>query len=187
MPLMKANRLQKLSSLTPGTGFCYYLMHYQVKEHLEHNNDFPAIDDKFVLGQEFYDEVEKDIEFLEKVVADTRKMVVIDGIKKKETYMGSNKVECHKITLQKLKYVKRFVAKDNPQRNQFLPNQKLPDDLQLFPKEYTNKHANDTWGMAEIMGIPIFCFYSSQRRLMQKLAKCLHNLQNTLAILCFPV
>jgi hypothetical protein len=66
------NRMHELSNLTPGNGFCYYLMHYQAKLYLLHlqnhpnepdDSYFPEITKNFQNSEEFKCELQKEIEY----------------------------------------------------------------------------------------------------------------------------
>jgi hypothetical protein len=71
---LKKERLHFLSRKTPGTGFCFYLMHYQAYQFSsnflkDRTTTFPEVTADFVLGEEFKTLVKEDIDYFQKEIA----------------------------------------------------------------------------------------------------------------------
>ena len=147
---LSKNRLQVLSHKTPGTGFCYYLMHYQAykfsSEFLnveEGTTTFPEVKADVVLGEEFKKLVKEDIDYFQKEIAASSQETDFD------------KPDCeiaqYKVIVQKLKAVLHFIETE---KKTILPNEPFPEEFVEYKDIELSNHERSLWGNNVGMGVP---------------------------------
>ena len=157
----KGHKAELYSSKTPGTGYCYYLMHYQAMQYLLHREDgFPDVDKSCIFSAEFRSCVATDIEMLSNHIRSATTIAVdninVRGTDNTEVVVPLQEVELCKIYLQKLRYIFSVISDEQNIQNQvfFLPLKQIPEGFfELSGPKKEGDMDFQTWGVPKTMGI----------------------------------
>jgi hypothetical protein len=137
-----------MSRKTPGTGFCFYLMHYQAYQFSSNfikdgTTTFPEVKAAVVLGEEFKTLVKEDIDYFQKELAASSQETDFD------------KPDCeiaqYEVNVQKLKAVLHFIETE---KKVILPVDPFPEEFVEYKDIGLTIHERNLWDHNVGMRVP---------------------------------